>query len=135
MVTTEKDYRVIGTRPVRPDGTDKVTGRAAYAADTNMEGLLFGRLLRSPHAHANIKGIDVSKALALPGVKAVVTAEDFPDIASGAMDLGEASADAKWLQDNILASDKVLYHGHAVAAVAATELPNLSSGGDQAQAT
>ena len=130
MVTTEKDtaaggtngYRVIGTRPVRPDGIDKVTGRAAYAADTNMEGLLFGQLLRSPHAHANIKSIDTSEALALPGVKAVITHADFPDIVGGAMDLGEGSADARWLQDNILASDKVLYHGHAVAAVAATDV-------------
>lgn len=129
MVTTEKEtaaggtngYRVIGTRPVRPDGTDKVTGRAAYAADTNMEGLLFGRVLRSPHAHANIRGIDASKALALPGVKAVVTNADLPDIQGGTMDLGETSADAKWLQDNVLASDKALYHGHAVAAVAATD--------------
>ena len=129
MVTTEKDtatvgsngYRIIGTRPLRPDGTDKVTGRAAYGADTQMEGLLFGRLLRSPHAHANIRGIDASKALALPGVKAVVTNADFPEIGSKIMDLGEGSTDAKWLQDNVLASDKVLYHGHAVAAVAAID--------------
>jgi xanthine dehydrogenase molybdenum-binding subunit len=124
VVTTEKEtatggsngYRIIGTRPIRPDGTDKVTGRAAYAADTNMEGLLFGRLLRSPHAHANIRSIDASKALALPGVRAVITHADFPDIK-----MGETSADAKRLQDNVLASDKVLYHGHAVAAVAATD--------------
>ena len=129
MVTTEKDtaaggsseYRVIGTRPLRPDGVDKVTGRAAYAADTNMEGLLFARVLRSPHAHAHIRGIDASKALALPGVQAVVTGDDLPDIAGGTMDMGETSADAKWLQDNVLASDKALYHGHAVAAVAATD--------------
>ena len=129
MVTTEKEtatggsngYRIIGTRPIRPDGTDKVTGRAAYAADTNMEGLLFGRLLRSPHAHANIRSIDASKALALPGVRAVITHADFPDIKSSMVDMGETSADAKWLQDNVLASDKALYHGHAVAAVAATD--------------
>ena len=129
MVTTEKataaggsnGYRIIGTRPIRPDGTDKVTGRAAYAADTNMEGLLFGRLLRSPHAHANIRSIDASKALALPGVRAVVTHADFPDIKSSMVDMGETSADAKWLQDNVLASDKALYHGHAVAAVAAID--------------
>jgi CO/xanthine dehydrogenase Mo-binding subunit len=129
VVTTEKataaggsnGYRIIGTRPIRPDGTDKVTGRAAYAADTNMEGLLFGRLLRSPHAHANIRSIDASKALALPGVRAVVTHADFPDIKSSMVDMGETSADAKWLQDNVLASDKALYHGHAVAAVAAID--------------
>jgi len=128
VVTTEREtsagsngYRVIGTRPVRPDGVDKVTGRAAYGADTRMPGLLYGRLLRSPHAHAHIKSIDASRALALEGVKAVVTAADLPRGASGEMNLGETTADAKWLLDNVLASDKVLYHGHAVAAVAATD--------------
>ena len=68
MVAPSKDYKVIGTRPVRPDGTDKVTGRAQYGADVRLTGMLFGRVLRSPHAHANIKSIDASKALALPGV-------------------------------------------------------------------
>ena len=123
MVATEKTgaYRVIGTRPVRPDGVDKVTGRAAYAADTQMADLLHAKILRSPHAHAQIKSIDASKALALDGVKAVVTAADLPHIQSGIMDMGETSADAKWLMDNVLASDKALYHGHAVAAVAAID--------------
>ena len=123
MVATEKNpkYRIIGTRPVRPDGVDKVTGRAAYAADTQMADLLHARVLRSPHAHAHIKSIDASKALALPGVKAVVTAADFPAAKSEIVDMGETSADAKWLLDNILASDKALYHGHAVAAIAATD--------------
>ena len=64
--TTE--YKVIGTRPIRHDGVDKVTGRALYGADVQMAGLLHGRVLRSPHAHARIRGIDPSKALALPGV-------------------------------------------------------------------
>ena len=78
MVTTSKPkYKVIGTRPVRPDGIDKVTGRAAYGADIHLPGMLYGRVMRSPHAHAVIKSIDTSKALALPGVKAVVTAADF----------------------------------------------------------
>ena len=123
MVATEKNgaYRVIGTRPVRPDGTDKVTGRATYAADTQMPGLLHAKILRSPHGHALIKSIDTSKALALDGVKAVVTAADLPEVESGIVDMGETSADARWILDNVLASDKALYHGHAVAAVAATE--------------
>ncbi|MQC82462.1 MAG: xanthine dehydrogenase family protein molybdopterin-binding subunit [Chloroflexi bacterium] len=86
-----------------------------------MEGLLYGAVLRSPHAHARIRSIDASKALALPGVKAVITAADLPKIHDGIMDMGETSADAKWLQDNVLASDKALYHGHAVAALAATD--------------
>lgn len=129
MVTTQKNtdasrkngYRLIGTRPIRPDGTDKVTGRAAYAADTQMEGLLFARLLRSPHGHAKIRGIDASRALALDGVEAVITAADFPEIELSGRDRNGRPADKQWLQDNILASDKVLYHGHAVAAVAAKD--------------
>ena len=70
---------VVGTRPIRPDGVDKVTGRARFGADFGLPGQLIGRVLRSPHAHARIESIDTSKALALPGVKAVVTAKDFPD--------------------------------------------------------
>jgi xanthine dehydrogenase molybdenum-binding subunit len=123
MVSTEKpQYRVIGTSPVRPDGVDKVTGRAEYGADIKLEGLLYGAVLRSPHAHAVIKRIDTSKAAALPGVKAVVINADFPAQASGDLDLGEGRANPMWLVDNVLAGSKVLYHGHAVAAVAATDL-------------
>src|SRR3989304_8042308 len=77
MVAT-KEYRVIGTRPIRPDGTDKVTGRAQYGADIHLTGMLYARIKRSPHAHAIIKKIDASRALALPGVKGVMTAADFP---------------------------------------------------------
>src|SRR3972149_2973993 len=80
MTTTAptKEYRVIGTRPVRPDGADKVTGRAQFGADIRLPGMLYGRIKRSPHAHAIIKKIDSSRALALPGVKGVITAADFP---------------------------------------------------------
>lgn len=123
VATPEKpNYKVIGTRPVRPDGVDKVTGRAEYGADVKMEGLLYGAVLRSPHAHARIKRIDTSKAEALPGVKAVATHADFPKQEAGSLDLGEGSANPLWLVENVLAGEKVLYHGHAVAAVAATEL-------------
>ena len=123
VATPEKpNYKVIGTRPVRPDGVDKVTGRAEYGADVKMEGLLYGAVLRSPHAHARIKRIDTSKAEALPGVKAVATHADFPKQQPGSLDLGESSANPLWLVENVLAGEKVLYHGHAVAAVAATEL-------------
>ena len=62
-------YRVIGTRPVRQDGTDKVTGRALYGADVRLPGMLYGAVLRSPHAHARILSIDATQALALPGVR------------------------------------------------------------------
>lgn len=123
VATPEKPvYKVIGTRPVRPDGVDKVTGRAEYGADIHLEGMLYGAVLRSPHAHARIKRIDASKAEALPGVKAIVTNRDFPRQESGTLDLGEGSANPMWLVDNVLAGEKALYHGHAVAAVAATDL-------------
>src|SRR6202047_3711923 len=71
-------FRVIGTRPIRHDGVDKVTGRAKYGADYAFPGMLHGKVLRSPHAHANIKSINIDKALKLPGVKAIVTGKDLP---------------------------------------------------------
>ena len=83
MTTTENrptDYRVIGTRPIRHDGVDKVTGRAKYGADANLTGVLYGKVLRSPHAHARIVSVDTSKAEAMPGVRAVVTGHDMPRI-------------------------------------------------------
>lgn len=111
---------VVGTRPIRPDGADKVTGRAAFGADFNMPGQLVGRVLRSPHAHARIVSIDTSKAKALPGVKAVVTGADFPSMsASEVMEGGEAESNLRDLAYNVMARDKALYEGHAVAAVAA----------------
>ncbi|MFN8005580.1 MAG: xanthine dehydrogenase family protein molybdopterin-binding subunit [Terriglobia bacterium] len=117
-------YKVIGTRPVRHDGVDKVTGRALYGADLNLPGLLFGRILRSPHAHARIKSIRTEKAASFPGVKAVVTSADLPDVGTRTAQLGELGVvPLKFLSHNVLASGKVLYHGHAVAAVAATSAP------------
>jgi xanthine dehydrogenase molybdenum-binding subunit len=115
-------YKVIGTRPVRHDGLDKVTGRAHYGADISLPGLLHARYLRSPHAHARIKSIDTSRALSLPGVKAVVTSADFPDPVPGkTMEMSEgASINVKFMSNNCLAAEKALYKGHAVAAVAAT---------------
>ncbi len=113
------EYKVLGTRPVRHDGVDKVTGRALYGADVQMAGLLHGRILRSPVAHARIRKIDVSKALALPGVEAIVTAADFPDPGNKIAELGEGAINLAHLSSNCLARGKVLYKGHAVAAVAA----------------
>ncbi|HEV8717957.1 MAG TPA: xanthine dehydrogenase family protein molybdopterin-binding subunit, partial [Candidatus Binatia bacterium] len=116
----EHKFKVIGTRPIRHDGVDKVTGRAKYGADINLPGMLHGKVLRSPHAHARIKSIDVSAALALPGVKAVITGADFPDIGPGLVQVGENFVNPRHISMNIMARDKVLYDGHAVAAVAAT---------------
>ncbi len=112
-------YRVIGTRPIRHDGADKVTGRAIYGADFQMAGLLHGAILRSPHAHARIKSIDTSKAKALEGVKAVITAADLPQTLDQIVDLGEGETPLSYIKGNVLAVGKVLYKGHAVAAVAA----------------
>ena len=115
-------YTVIGTRPRRHDGVDKVTGRAQFGADYYPAGVLHGRVLRSPHAHARIKAIDISKAEALPGVKAVATARDFPPLeVDQELGMGESHVTLKYLRDNVLASDKVLYKGHPVAAVAAVD--------------
>ncbi len=119
-MSEKKEYKVIGTRPIRHDGVDKVTGRALYGADFQITGLLHGRVLRSPHAHARIVAIDTSRAEAFPGVKGVVTAKDLPTAEDKIANLGEGPVNLKHLCDNILASDKVLYKGHAVAAVAAT---------------
>jgi CO/xanthine dehydrogenase Mo-binding subunit len=112
-------YKVIGTRPVRHDGLDKVTGRALYGADVQPAGCLHGRILRSPHAHAVVRGIDVSAALAFPGVEAVATSADLPEPGSRIAELGEGAVNLRHLSSNCLARDKVLYRGHAVAAVAA----------------
>jgi len=114
-----KSYQVIGTRPIRHDGVDKVTGRAKYGADIQLSGLIYGVVLRSPYAHARIKSIDVSQAKALPGVRAVVTHKDLREPGSRIVELGEGAVNLKHLSNNILAADKVLYRGHAVAAVAA----------------
>ena len=121
VVLSTQEYNVVGTRPIRHDGLDKVTGRARYGADINLPGLLFGKMLRSPHPHARIKSIDASRALALPGVRAVVTSADLPQPAGRLADQTEgAMVNPKWLSNNTLAGDKALYRGHAVAAVAAT---------------
>jgi CO/xanthine dehydrogenase Mo-binding subunit len=113
------ELKVVGTRPIRPDGVDKVTGRAAYGADFVMPGMLHGRVKRSPHAHARIVSIDARKALALPGVKAVVTSEDFPNLADEVVGGGESDSNMRDLSLNCMARGKALYEGHAVAAVAA----------------
>jgi CO/xanthine dehydrogenase Mo-binding subunit len=113
-------FKVVGTRPIRPDGIDKVTGRARFGADMAMPGQIYGRVLRSPHAHARIRSIDVSAALALEGVKAVVTRDDLLDHPSVTIGAGEGTANFHYMTRNVMAREKALYEGHAVAAVAAT---------------
>jgi len=118
---SEKTYTAIGTRPVRHDGVDKVTGRANYGADLSMPGMLFAVVVRSPHAHARIVSIDTSAAARVPGVKGIVTGKDVP-LVDAKLGMGEGAMDLTDMSDNLLARQKVLYHGHAVAAVAATTL-------------
>jgi CO/xanthine dehydrogenase Mo-binding subunit len=120
MEVQEHKFKVIGTRPIRHDGVDKVTGRAKYGADISLPGMLHAKVLRSPHAHARIKSIDASAALTLPGVKAVITGEDFPKLAPGVVQMGELPMNPRYMSMNLMAQDKALYDGHAVAAVAAT---------------
>src|SRR6266581_2716519 len=108
----DKKYKIVGTSPVKHDGIDKVTGRAKFGADLFLPGMLVGKILRSPHPHARIKSSDISAAEKLPGVKAVVTRADFPEIKAGTPD-GDMTR-------NAMAREKALYDGHPVAAVAAT---------------
>ncbi|MGI9328159.1 MAG: xanthine dehydrogenase family protein molybdopterin-binding subunit [Pseudomonadales bacterium] len=111
---TNQEFKIVGTRPPRPDGVDKVTGRARYGADAFAPGQLVGLVLRSPHAHAKILSIDTAKAEKLKGVKAVVTSADLPDLTNG----NRAMFD---ILENCMARDRALYDGHAVAAVAAID--------------
>ena len=120
MVLSNEEFNSVGKSPIRHDGADKVTGRAKYGADTNMAGMLYGKILRSPHAHAVIKSVDASEAEALPGVYAVVTSADWPETSMKLTDLAEGSIhNLGFLSMNILARGKALYKGHPVAAVAA----------------
>ncbi len=120
-VLSNTNYKVLGTRPVRHDGHEKVTGQARYGADVVMPDLLHAKVLRSPHAHATIMRINASKALAIPGVKGVATSADLGNPSDRASDIepGEIR-NFGILSANCLAREKVLYQGHAVAAVAAT---------------
>jgi CO/xanthine dehydrogenase Mo-binding subunit len=112
-------YKWVGTRQIRPDGVPKVTGRAMYGADQPMTGALYGKVIRSPHAHARIRSIDASKALKFPGVKAVVTSADFPDHKFEYVGPERVAQNFWHITRNIMAREKALYEGHPVAAIAA----------------
>lgn len=115
----EMNNKWIGKNTVRPDGAEKVTGRAEYGADTSMPGMIWGSVLRSPHPHAKIISINTKKAEALKGVKAVITSKDIVDFPLDTpVILG--IQDMRWMCRNVMAKDKVLFHGHPLAAVAAT---------------
>jgi CO/xanthine dehydrogenase Mo-binding subunit len=121
IVLSNQEYKVVGKRPIRPDGAEKVTGHAHYGADVRLPGMLYGKILRSPHVHARIKSIDTRHAEELPGVHAIVTSTDLAQPSARVVDLAEGVMhNMRFLSNNILAADKVLYKGHAIAAVAAT---------------
>ena len=111
---TTKNFKIIGTRPLRPDGIDKVTGKAIYGADLNVPNMLYGSLLRINEPHASIETIDTSIAEELPGVKSIVTFKDF-------LKINPENINNQVLE-NCIANHKVLYDGHAVAAIAAVDL-------------
>ncbi len=108
------EYRVIGKRVPRVDGVAKATGKAEYTADIVLPEMLHGKVLRSPYPHARILSIDTSKAKAVPGVKAVITAKDIPEVKPGMLagDAGDQSP---------LAVDRVRYIGEEIAALAAVD--------------
>ncbi|HRK19948.1 MAG TPA: xanthine dehydrogenase family protein molybdopterin-binding subunit [Hyphomicrobiaceae bacterium] len=118
--TPATGFNVIGSRPIRPDGMDKVTGRARFGADYNLPGQLVGKVLRSPHPHARIRSIDVTAALALDGVKSIVTRDDFPEQADATSNFGEGTINFHDVTRTVMAREKALFAGHPVAAVAAT---------------
>ncbi len=120
LTNPEKELKVVGKSPVRPDGVPKVTGTAQYGADFTLPGMLWGKILRSPHAHARIRSIDTSKAEKLPGVKAVMTSKDLPDQKFEYLGPERVAVNFWHMTRNIMAREKVLYEGHAIAAVAAT---------------
>ena len=116
MVLETGKYNTIGKRPLRSDGYDRITGRAVYTADIQLTGMLHAKVLRSPHAHANIRSIDTSEAEKRPGVRAVITCKDFNFTEEQRRDLSGFSPYV-----NMIACDKALYPGHPVAAVAADD--------------
>ena len=112
-------HSAIGQRLPRVDGPERVTGQAQYAADYTPAGAAYGACVRSPHAHARIVDIETAAALALPGVYAVATAADLPPLDEKIA--GDRLQEAKDLRGIAFAHDKALYHGHAVAVVAARD--------------
>src|SRR5438477_11630948 len=111
--------KLIGQNYVTPDLVAKVTGQAKYAEDFRADGMLFAKLLLSPYPHARVRRIDASKALAMPGVKGILTADELPAPADVVTDLGQRIA-ANTKGEKALASEPV-YQGEPVLAVAAID--------------
>ena len=125
VIEENPGYKWVGTRPIRPDGLEKITGKARFGADSILPGMLYGSVVRSPHAHARILSIDMSAAKSMPGVKAVITSADFPDLALNGGSAGDID-----MSNNVMARAKVLYEGHVVAAVAANTREQAKAAAD-----
>jgi len=121
IVKSAPEYSVIGSSPIRSDGYDKVTGRAIYGSDVKIPGTIWGEILRSKHAHARILSINTAAAEKLPGVFSVITGNDFPDIGPKPIDMASDDVPAEYASQNIMATKKAMYVGHAIAAVAAVD--------------
>lgn len=125
-MNAQQEFQFVGSRSIRPDGLDKVTGRARYGADLNMQGQIYGHIVRSPHAHALITHIDCSEALAMQGVLAVMTGADLPEPGNRVLGSGEGAIALRDLSPMVMSQGKVLFHSQPVAAVAATT-PELAA--------
>ena len=120
IILSNKEYKTVGKRAERQDAYDKVTGKARYGADVNLPGLLHGKIVRSPHSHARILSIDSKKAMDIPGVHAVITGYDLPVLPGKVSEMPEgAMVNMGFWGQNVLAREKALYKGHAIAAIAA----------------
>src|SRR5262249_16861083 len=109
---TSSAHRVVGKRLARVDAKERVTGHAIYPGDLSLPAMVHAKLLRSPHAHARIRSIDVARAQALKGVLAVVTAADFPELPVGAtIPMGEMGYDMWMIAAINLARGKVHWVG------------------------
>ncbi|MGH7870958.1 MAG: xanthine dehydrogenase family protein molybdopterin-binding subunit [Candidatus Binatia bacterium] len=114
MNTIQKTFAIVGQSVPRVDGVAKVTGNAKYVADLSIPGMIEGKILRSPYAHARIRGIDTAEAEAMPGVVAVLTSKDLGDI-------GPYIGRGKNKDQPVIALDRVIFTGQPVAAVAALD--------------
>src|SRR6202522_2880470 len=115
----DSTHKLVGKNYQTPDLVAKVTGRAKYAEDYRVDGMLFARLLLSPYPHARVRSIDSSAALAMPGVKAILTADDLPAPADSLTDNGTVIK-ANKLGDRGLTMEPV-YQGEPILAVAAVD--------------
>src|SRR5436190_15436174 len=110
--------KLIGQKYTTPDLVAKVTGKAKYAEDYRVEGMLFAKILSSPMPHARVRRLDTSKALAMAGVKAILTADDMPGAAAGAT-LGEGVQATAQAERGL--TNEPLYYGEPILAVAAVD--------------